>query len=141
MSRFQRTQFKPSGPFVVRKRTVFNGEWLVPGEPLPTEGVSVRRLRQLYDDRRIDMSKDSCEHFGDVLIDSVFQMNAILDSLESSEEDLEVVEIFEGLEPKEEPKEIPLSELPDDELFARAQLATGVRYRVRARAIKALESL
>ena len=112
MSRYRRVPFDVAGPFVVRRTFTFNGETFYQDDNFSVDGVSKRRVRQLYDNRRIDM---------DVMP--------------------EVVVSVVNSEFTTEPATVAVCDLPDDELFARAMEATGVRYRVRERAIKALESL
>ena len=116
MSRYRRVPFDVAGPFVVRRTFTFNGETFYQDDNFSVDGVSKRRVRQLYDNRRIDM---------DVMPEVVVP---VVDS--TAKESLVVA-----------PVQVAVCDLPDDELFARAMEATGVRYRVRDRAIKAMESL
>ncbi len=55
--RIKRLPFSADGPFTARSAFQFNGVRTVPGEPFPHKGVKVRRLRQLYDARRIDLAQ------------------------------------------------------------------------------------
>lgn len=123
MSRSQRLKFDPNGPFVARRTTTFNGDTFYLGDPFPMDGVPARRLRQLFDDRRIDMDVGRVSEVVKPVVAPVVE--AAVDSIVPSQND---------------PVQA-ICDLPDDELFARAMLATGVRYRVRERAIKALEGL
>jgi hypothetical protein len=128
MSRYRREPFDVAGPFVVRRTFTFNGETFYQDDNFPLDGVSNRRVRQLYDNRRIDM---------DVMPAVVVP---VVDS--TAKESLVVADDpVVSLEFTTEPDPVAVCDLPDDELFARAMEATGVRYRVRDRAIKALESL
>lgn len=58
MARKNRKPFNAAGPFVARRRFLFNGEYTTPEDQFEEEGCSVRRLRQLYDNRLIDMAPD-----------------------------------------------------------------------------------
>lgn len=50
-----RMPFNPAGPFVVRRRVLFEGKVFEGGNDFPPSDVSVRRLHQMYDLRKIDM--------------------------------------------------------------------------------------
>lgn len=55
MARSKRKPFDAAGPFVVRRRFLFNGDWTYPGAAFDSEGVDRRRVRQLWDNRQIDV--------------------------------------------------------------------------------------
>lgn len=50
-----RTPYNPAGPFVARRRVLVAGAWREIGEWVPHDGIAERRLRQLFDSRKIDM--------------------------------------------------------------------------------------
>lgn len=52
----KRPKFDAEGPFTTRSAFVFNGVRTALGKPFPHQNVKVRRLRQLYDSRRIDLA-------------------------------------------------------------------------------------
>lgn len=54
-----RPKFKEGGPFVARRSFVFNGDKYKPGKDFPHKGVIKRRLRQMYDARKIDLKRES----------------------------------------------------------------------------------
>lgn len=54
-----RPKFKEGGPFVVRRFFVFNGDEYKPGKDFPHKDVKTRRLRQMYDARKIDLKRES----------------------------------------------------------------------------------
>lgn len=54
MSRFiQPLPFSPHYDFVAARVVTINGQNLVPGDPVDTSDLSVRRLRQMYENRMI----------------------------------------------------------------------------------------
>lgn len=55
MARSKRAVFNPLGPFVVWVAFRFNGALLTAGTPF-TEKLTERRLRILYDSRRLDLT-------------------------------------------------------------------------------------
>lgn len=121
----KRQAFNQSGPFVVRGGMLMSGVRYPNGAAFPMDGVSPRRLRQLWDLRRIDMAARS-----------IFQ------ELMEGVKDMEKFRMEQSA-PESVPFVVPavsLADLSDDELFARAKAKTGVSYRVRARALKVLES-
>jgi len=54
MARFFREDFDRDRSFVAARQFVFNGQSYIPGQSVPKEEFTVRRLRQLYDNRYID---------------------------------------------------------------------------------------
>ena len=54
-----RKTFDPSSDFVVRRRTTLSGRMMEPGEAVDKSGLTLRRLRQLYDQRVIINSGDT----------------------------------------------------------------------------------
>lgn len=53
MARAKRPLFNPGGPFVARRSFLFNGAMLTPGDAFDHTIAKVRKVRQLYDCRRI----------------------------------------------------------------------------------------
>lgn len=58
MFKGKREPFNPGGPFVVRRGLTMNGVRLDHGSLFPISGCKPRRVRQLWDMRRIDVSPD-----------------------------------------------------------------------------------
>lgn len=56
--RIKRLPFNADGPFTARSAFSFNGVRTVPGKPFPHKEAKTRRLRQLYDSRRIGMTPE-----------------------------------------------------------------------------------
>jgi len=52
---FARQPFSPLAAFVVTRPFDLNGDTMVPGTPMPTNGLDERLLRNLYDQRKIDI--------------------------------------------------------------------------------------
>lgn len=59
MARAKRRVFEATGPFVARVAFSFNSELYLAGEVFPQCGIEFRKLRQLYDCRRINFSEDA----------------------------------------------------------------------------------
>ena len=59
MARAKRRTFEVTGPFVARVAFPFDGETYFAGEVFPHGMVPFRKLRQLYDCRRINFSEDA----------------------------------------------------------------------------------
>ena len=59
MARTKRRTFEATGPFVARVAFPFGGETFFAGEVFPHGMVPFRKLRQLYDCRRINFSADA----------------------------------------------------------------------------------
>lgn len=57
MARSKRKPFDAAGPFVVRRRFLYDGQWTVPGEAFDFEKCGARRTRQLWDNRQIDVGE------------------------------------------------------------------------------------
>lgn len=57
-TRFNRLPFAPDYLFVATRQFILNGRDYAPGDELETAGVSIHRLRQLYDIRKITISLD-----------------------------------------------------------------------------------
>lgn len=108
MARGRRKPFTAAGPFVVRRAVLFDGQKLVPHEPFPHEGVAARRLRQLYDNRVIDVGAAPV----------------------TPAEPLDVVTPATPTD--------PLSGMDDEQIIAAARALTGVNYRSVDRARRAL---
>lgn len=53
-----RKPFNLAGPFVARRKILVAGAWRGINEWVPHEGVSERRLQQLFDARKIDMGTE-----------------------------------------------------------------------------------
>lgn len=135
----KRKQFNSSGPFVVRGKMLMSGVNYPHGAEFPMDGITPRRLRQLWDLRRIEMAPRS---IFEELMEGVKEM---ADAREQAAPELDPQTIFTQTDivivDSKNPVTISLADLSDDDLFARAKTLTGISYRVRARAIKALESL
>lgn len=58
MARRIRKPFNVDGPFVVRRRFLVSGQFTVPNGEFWTEGLDNRRIRQMYDNRMIDMASE-----------------------------------------------------------------------------------
>ena len=116
----KRKPFDQSGPFVVRGRMLMSGVSYPDGATFPMEGVAPRRLRQLWDLRRIEMAPRS-----------IFEelMEGVKDMAECRAADPVILSAPQ-----------PDAAFTDEEIFAKAKAKTGVNYRSRARALKALES-
>lgn len=113
-----RKAFDQSGPFVVRGLMRLSGVRYEHGAEFPKDRVTLRRLRQLWDMRRIEMAPRS-----------IF------------EEPVEgVQDMAASREPVAPSEPQPAEAFTDEEIFARAKAKTGVNYRSRLRALKALES-
>jgi hypothetical protein len=61
MARFFREDFNRERDFVVKVGFVFNGKFLAPGFAVDKSSFTVRRLRQMYDQRRIDYASTTVE--------------------------------------------------------------------------------
>lgn len=57
MARSKRKPFDAAGPFVVRRRFLYDGEWSIPGAVFDHELCGARRTRQLWDNRQIDVGE------------------------------------------------------------------------------------
>lgn len=131
----KRKQFNPSGPFTVRGGMLMSGVHYPHGADFPMDGITPRRLRQLWDLRRIEMAPRS-----------IFEelMEGVKDMADAriAAPELDPQTIFKQTDTvmEEKPAVIPLADLSDTELFARAKALTGISYRARARALKVLES-
>ena len=55
--RHWRQRFDPKATFVFRRRTKWSGEWMEPGDPVPMDGLSVAKLRNMWDARRIELAE------------------------------------------------------------------------------------
>ncbi len=58
MAKVKRETFKAAGPFVARVAFTFNGTTFFASDVFPVGGIGFRKLRQLYDCRRINFSDD-----------------------------------------------------------------------------------
>lgn len=58
MPKVKRATFEAAGPFVARVAFPFDGETFFAGDVFPHGMVSFRKLRQLYDCRRINFADD-----------------------------------------------------------------------------------
>jgi hypothetical protein len=110
MARIKRAVFNPLGPFVVRVAFRFGGALLAVGEPFK-KALTERRLRVLYDARRLDLASEEVETVAVVPV--VVNEVAAID--------------WRNFEEKE--------------LLAYAFEKTGSRFRNPVRAAKALEDL
>ena len=57
MPRSKRVPYTAVGPFVVRRRFLYSGEWLIPGTAFDHESCGQRRTRQLWDNRQLDIGE------------------------------------------------------------------------------------
>lgn len=57
MARNRRKPFNAAGPFVVRRRIRYDGEYLIPGEAFDHESCGARRTQQLWANRMIDVGE------------------------------------------------------------------------------------
>lgn len=57
MSRSKRVPYVATGPFVVRRRVRYSGQWLIPGEAFNHEECGERRTRQMWEGRLIDVGE------------------------------------------------------------------------------------
>lgn len=59
MAKVKRATFEAAGPFVARVAFPFNGTTYFAGDAFPSHGIGFRKLRQLYDCRRINFADDA----------------------------------------------------------------------------------
>ena len=55
--RHWRQRFDPKATFVFRRRTKWSGEWMEPGDPVPMDGLSVAKLRSMWEAKRIELAE------------------------------------------------------------------------------------
>lgn len=80
MARTKRRPYNPTGPFVARRDFFFGGQKFEAGDPFPIDGIHSRRIRNMYDARRIDFAGDD--------VPSVEEIKNVFDWRTLNEEDL-----------------------------------------------------
>lgn len=112
MAKVKRIAFNPAGPFVARRFFFLGGVTYKAGDPFDGGKTSPRRLRQLYDNRKIDVSEAEVKKPAE----------------EQSEEEVQAK--------KADP--IPFESMSNNQIKAEAKRLTGVNYRSVKRAKEAL---